>query len=112
MKQLIWLFLMLIVLQVNAQKGNWETIFKEDFATSLDAKIWASEKMPDVAERIEIKEGKLVLDTKGGATVWLKQKLPANIRISYKRKLIMDSGINDRVSDLNQFFHVQDPPAD
>lgn len=111
MRQLIWLIFLLPVLQANAQKGHWETIFKEDFSSALDGKIWAAEKMPDATERIEIKEGKLVLDTKGGATVWLRQKLPANIRISYKRKLIMAGGVNDRVSDLNQFFHAQDPPG-
>jgi hypothetical protein len=97
--------------QAQAQKGHWEIIFKEDFANALNTSIWAIEKMPDPAERIEIKEGKLILDTKGGATVWLRQKLSINIRISYKRKLIMAGGVNDRVSDLNQFFHAQDPPS-
>jgi Domain of unknown function (DUF6250) len=111
MRQLIWLIFLLPFLQANAQTGHWESIFKEDFSNGLEAKLWATEKMPDTAELIQVKEGKLILDTKGGATVWLRQKLPANIRISYKRKLIMAGGINDRVSDLNQFFHAQDPPG-
>lgn len=102
---------LLVVLQVQAQTGHWEIILKEDFSSALDGKVWAAEKMQDAAERIEVKDGKLMLNTKGGATVWLKHKLPANIRISYKRKIIMDGGINDRVSDLNQFFHAQDPPG-
>jgi rhamnogalacturonan endolyase len=111
MKQLITIVCCCCLLQVQAQKAHWETILKEDFSNPLDTKIWASEKMPDIAERIEVKEGKLILDTKGGATIWLRQKLPANIRISYQRKLIMAGGVNDRVSDLNQFFHAQEPPG-
>jgi rhamnogalacturonan endolyase len=111
MKQWITIVCCCCILQAHAQKGHWETIFKEDFANALNASIWAIEKMPDPAERIEIKEGKLSLDTKGGATVWLRQKLPTNIRISYKRKLLMAGGVNDRVPDLNQFFHAQDPPG-
>ncbi len=112
MKQWMTIICCCCLLQTQAQKGRWETIFKEDFSNALSTSIWASEKMPDPAERIEVMEGKLILDTKGGATVWLRQKLPANIRISYKRKLIMAGGVNDRVSDLNQFFHAQDPPGE
>ena len=111
MKQWITLICCCSLWQVQTQKGHWETIFKEDFSTSLSNVIWATEKMPDKSEYIDVKDGKLLLDTKGGATVWLRQKLSANIRISYQRKLLMMGGINDRVSDLNQFFHAQDPPG-
>ena len=58
MKQLFILIFCLPFIQVNAQKNHWVSIFKEAFTNDLDPKIWASEKMPDAKERIEIKEGK------------------------------------------------------
>ena len=49
------------------------------------------------------------MDVDGGATVWFHQKLSGNLLIEYKRKVIIDNGKNDRLSDLNQFWMASDP---
>jgi hypothetical protein len=87
------------------QKGN--LIFKEDFDTDL--KNWITEFAPSSTSTVTIKNGKLVIDVQGGATVWLKKKLSGNLLIEYKRKVILDKGPNDRLSDLNQFWMATDP---
>jgi len=87
------------------QKGNM--IFKEDFDTDL--KNWIAEFSPSPTSSVTIKNGKLVIDVPGGATVWLNKKLSGNLLIEYKRKVILDNGPNDRLSDLNQFWMANDP---
>jgi hypothetical protein len=51
----------------------------------------------------------LLIDTKGGATIWYNQKLTGNIRIDYDRTILVDTGANDRLSDCNQFWMASDP---
>ena len=87
------------------QKGN--LIFKEDFDSDL--KNWVAEFPPSLTSSVTIKNGKLVVDVQGGATVWLNKKLSGNLLIEYKRKVILDKGSNDRLSDLNQFWMATDP---
>lgn len=64
---------------------------------------------PQPGSKVHIKDGQLLLDTKGGVTVWLNKKLSGNIRIEYTRKVIIDTGRNDRLSDLNTFWMASDP---
>ena len=87
------------------QKGN--LIFKEDFDTDL--KNWIAEFSPSPTSNVTIKNGKFVIDVQGGATVWLNKKLSGNLLIEYKRKVILENGPNDRLSDLNQFWMAADP---
>jgi hypothetical protein len=49
------------------------------------------------------------MDTAGGVTVWFTQKLDGNIRVEYDWEVKVDSGRNDRLSDLNQFWMASDP---
>jgi rhamnogalacturonan endolyase len=83
-------------------------IFKDDF-NSLDTSVWISEIAPQPNSSVYVQNGNLVLDTKGGVTVWLNKKLNGNIRIEYTRKVIVDGGENDRLSDLNTFWMASDP---
>ena len=89
------------------QYQNGNLIFKEDFDTNL--KNWIAEFSPSTTSTVAIKNGKLVIDVPGGATVWLNKKLSGNLLIEYKRKVILDNGPNDRLSDLNQFWMATDP---
>ncbi len=86
-------------------------IFSDDFNT-LDTHVWIAETAPLPDSKIYIKNGALILDTKGGNTVWLNKKLSGNIRIEYKRKVLVDSSKNDRLSDLNTFWMAIDPRND
>ncbi|MEI5579635.1 DUF6250 domain-containing protein, partial [Streptomyces brasiliscabiei] len=60
-------------------------------------------------EKVFTEHNKLIINTYGGATVWFKQELKGNILIQFKRKIIMDSCRNCRLSDLNQFFMATEP---
>ncbi|AGA77924.1 DUF6250 domain-containing protein [Echinicola vietnamensis] len=81
----------------------------EDFSTPLDSARWKVEMDDLPNSSVSVKDGKLVLDTKGGVTVWLNQKLKGNIEITYKRQVVVADGPNDRLSDLNQFWMATDP---
>jgi rhamnogalacturonan endolyase len=82
-------------------------IYSDNFSNDLSNYIL---EFPDTPEsKVEILDGKLVVDVNGGTTVWLNKKLKGDIRIEYYRKVIVDNGINDRLSDLNQFWMASDP---
>lgn len=61
------------------------------------------------ANEVTIKNGALDIDAIKGATVWLKDKLTAPIKIEYTAIVLNEGGPNDRVSDLNCFFMAIDP---
>lgn len=81
-------------------------LFEDDFNTDLtNYKI----EMPSTENsKVAIEDSALLIDVDGGATVWLNKKLSGNILIEYKRKVIIDKGKNDRLSDLNQFWMAKD----
>ncbi len=84
-------------------------IFEDYFSRSLDTKSWKVEMEPQPHSSVFTKDGNLVLDTQGGVTVWLNLLLTGNYVIEYTRTVVMDKGINDRLSDLNQFWIASDP---
>ncbi|MFC3198879.1 DUF6250 domain-containing protein [Parapedobacter deserti] len=84
-------------------------IYKDDFENELDTTMWIAEIAPELGSRVYAADGKLWLDTYGGVTVWLNNELQGNIAIEYERTVVIDSGANDRLSDLNQFWMASDP---
>lgn len=82
-------------------------LVKEDFSGSLSRWVAETPVMPQ--SKIGIINGKLVVDVAKGATVWLKTPLSGNILITYTQRVVMDHGVNDRLSDLNQFWMATDP---
>jgi rhamnogalacturonan endolyase len=82
---------------------------KDDFTAPLDTTLWHVEMTPRPGSKVCVQNGKLLLDTWDGVTVWLKRPLTGNIMIEYKRKVLMEGGANDRLSDLNQFWMASDP---
>ncbi|NII25283.1 hypothetical protein HB364_09335 [Pseudoflavitalea sp. X16] len=101
---------MTAVMQVQPIAFNKKTLlFSDDFSKGLDTAIWKSEIAAQPNSSVYVKDGQLILDTKGGVTTWLKKILSGNILIEYKRRVIAESGVNDRVSDLNQFWMATDP---
>lgn len=84
-------------------------IFSENFTEKLNKKRWVPETEPVGKFSVYTKNGKLIMDTAGGVTVWFNQKLEGNVRIEYDWKVLVDSGRNDRLSDLNQFWLASDP---
>ena len=70
---------------------------------------WTAEYRARPGAHIGVRDGKLVMDVDGGATVWFKQPLSGNFVIRFKRKVVMDGGRNDRLSDFNVFWMARDP---
>ena len=92
-----------------SQNTQTRILFKEDFEGELNTQKWVSEIEPMPNSSVFTKENKLILDTKGGVTVWYNQKLTGNYEISFKRKVIVLDGKNDRLSDLNVFWLAESP---
>lgn len=87
-----------------------QLIYEDNFDQGL--KNWVVETPDSSHSKVGIEDGKLVVDVDHGATVWFKKKLSGNILIEYHRKVIMNNGHNDRLSDLNQFWMATDPKQD
>jgi rhamnogalacturonan endolyase len=85
-------------------------LYKDDFDNGLNN--WVLEVPPVPGSAVTTKNNKLLIDVNGGATIWLNKKLSGNLVITYKRKVIVDTGRNDRLSDLNQFWMAIDPLND
>lgn len=85
-------------------------IYADDFSKPLDPKTWTAEIEPAAnTSVVYTKNESLILDTKGGVTVWLNKVLTGNIQIEYDRVVLVDTGKNDRLSDFNQFWMATDP---
>lgn len=84
-------------------------ICSDDFSTKLDPTRWIVEMDPAPNSSVYTNNNKLALNTKGGVTVWLNKPLEKNIRIEYDRTVIVAGGVNDRLSDCNQFWMARDP---
>lgn len=83
-------------------------LFADGFRDPLDTNIWVPEIAPMPSSGVCTRDGKLVIDTRGGVTVWLNKQLKGNILIEFDRKVIVADGENDRLSDLNMFWMASD----
>lgn len=54
--------------------------------------------------RVEVREGKLVVDVPAGVSVWYRRELTSPVVIEYTARAVSAGGANDRVSDLNCFW--------
>ncbi len=79
-------------------------IFSDDFKQALDPATWVAEIEAKPGSTVRTENGHLVLDTAGGVTVWLNRRLNGNFLIEYRRRIVLQGGANDRLSDLNQFW--------
>ncbi len=86
-----------------------QLIFADDFPGRLDPGAWVAEIAPEPHSSVSVQDGRLVLDTRGGVTVWLNRKLQGNLLIEFRRKVLVADGPNDRLSDLNLFWMASDP---
>lgn len=84
-------------------------LFKDDFTDTALSQNWAIEVPEKERKDCRVINGQLELNTDGGVTVWYRKELQGDILIEYDRTIVMDSGIHDRLSDLNQFWMATDP---
>ena len=69
---------------------------------------WIVETPPHPDSRVTVENGKLLLDVADGATVYFKEKLSGNVMFEYTRKVLVEQGLNGRLSDFNQFWMTID----
>jgi len=113
----VFQFIMIILIcfaspSLAQNSSKQKLIFSDEFNEFPRNNLWITEMTPDPGSDVYAKDGQLILDTKGGVTVWLNNKLSGNIRIEYTRKVLVDSSTNDRLSDLNSFWMATDPRND
>ena len=65
-------------------------LYKDDFDNGL--KNWVLEIPSTPGSAVTVKDKKMLIDVDGGATIWLNKKLSGNLIITYKRKVIVDTG--------------------
>ena len=82
-------------------------LHRDDFSGPLTG--YVSEYARKPGNSVAVRDGRLVIDVDAGATVWLDKPLSGNLLIAYTRRVVMDGGPNDRLSDLNQFWMARDP---
>jgi hypothetical protein len=82
-------------------------LYQDDFSGPL--KGYVAEFAHKPGNVIENRDGRLLMDVDSGATVWLDKPLAGNVLITYTRRVVMDGGKNDRLSDFNHFWMARDP---
>ena len=80
---------------------------EDDFSGPLQG--WVAEYAHKPGNTVENRDGRLLIDVDSGATVWLDKPLSGNILITYTRRVVVDGGRNDRLSDFNHFWMARDP---
>lgn len=106
-----WLAQPAAAARCDAPGARGKLIYADSFGKGLAQ--WQPEyrrEGPGVA-RIAAAKGRLLMDLPGDATLWFKPMLQGDILVSYKRKVIMAGGPNDRLSDMNQFWMATDPAS-
>lgn len=82
-------------------------LFQDDFSGPL--KGYVAEYAHKPGNTVENRDGRLLMDVDGGATVWLDKPLSGDVLITYTRRVVVDGGKNDRLSDFNHFWMARDP---
>lgn len=83
-------------------------LFQADFSR-LDEQLWKVEMESKGQSNVRAADNQLILNTFGGVTVWLNKPLTGDYIIRYKRGFFLNGDVNDRLSDLNQFWLAFDP---
>jgi len=95
-----------VINEMNINYQIDELLFEDNFSKNLSD--WKIETDTLRNTNVEIKNEKLIIDVDCGATIWLNKKLCGNLLIEYTRRVVMEDGLNDRLSDLNQFWMAND----
>ncbi|QES88120.1 DUF6250 domain-containing protein [Rhizosphaericola mali] len=94
----IILFSFLFLVKINGQKIE---------TNLLNQEYWKIEaEFPD-STFFNWNNKKVKMDSKGGVTLWLNQKLKGHYIIEYDRKINLTDSYFPRISDINQFWNAQ-----
>jgi len=96
-----------LTLTAVAQPGK--LLYASDFIPPRPGDEWVAELEPGKGSRVYTRNGVMTIESRGGATVWLNRLLKGNLQIEYTRRVPMEGQLNDRLSDVNQFWMATDP---
>jgi len=82
-------------------------LYQDDFSGPFQGYVAEYDRKP--GNVIDNRDGRLLLDVANGATVWLDKPLSGDYVITYTRRVVVEGGRNDRLSDLNHFWMARDP---
>lgn len=88
----------------SAAPGHRRLIAHDDFRHGLGQ--WVTELQD--GGTVTASRGVLEIDVPSGASVWFKQRLEGPYAIEYTATPVSEGGVNDRVSDLNNFWNATD----
>ncbi|MCE7041849.1 DUF6250 domain-containing protein [Dyadobacter sp. CY312] len=97
------------VCEAQSNRPSSHILYQDHFNQSLDTTLWKVEMVPGENASVDVQNGKLVIDSPGGVSVWFNKKLTGDLVIEYDWRVIVAGGTNDRLSDLNQFWMATDP---
>ncbi len=84
-----------------------KVLVRDDFR-GFDGRRWRVEaEKGDPREAATVKDGALLLDARGGLTVWLAQPLDGHYEIAYTCTVLDEGNPGDRVSDMNVFWQAR-----
>ena len=81
-------------------------IYSDEFREN--ASQWIAEFEHQADSRLSVSNGTLDVQSSAGATIWFKNILSGNLRITYQVTVVDSGGVQDRVSDLNAFWMARD----
>lgn len=76
---------------------------RDDFAT-FDTSHWRAEIEHPGESHVGVRDGELIMDTQAGMTLWFGLRLTGAYRIEFERRVLLEEGANDRLSDMNVFW--------
>ncbi|MFC9126376.1 DUF6250 domain-containing protein [Streptomyces sp. NPDC057099] len=88
----------------NAAPRHRRLIAHDDFCHGLAQ--WATELQG--GGTVTASRGVLDIDVPSGATVWFRRRLEGPYVLEYTATPVSEGGVNDRVSDLNNFWNATD----
>lgn len=84
--------------------GRGRLVAHDDFRHGLHQ--WVTELQD--GGRVTASRGVLEVDVPSGATVWFRKRLEGPYVLEYTATPVSEGGVNDRVSDLNNFWNATD----
>lgn len=94
--------------------GLWApgSVIVEDDFEQLDGRLWRAETERPEQSRVFVEQGRLIMDTRAGMTLWLQQPLRGAYRIEFLRQVLVAGQANDRLSDMNLFWAAHEPGSE
>ncbi|MFN8353586.1 MAG: DUF6250 domain-containing protein [Spirosomataceae bacterium] len=106
---LLMIWLIVLTFGGGQSTAQRRVLFKDNFNKTFNTRYWFVEKLTTPHNQVEVRDGQLVMDVSGGATVWLTKELGDNWRLDFDRTVVVNGGVNDRLSDFNMFWQAKDP---